>query len=61
MRIEFTAVFRRAPEGGFVASVAELPGALTQGETLEEARENLRDAILLLLEAKRDLAQKTSD
>lgn len=57
MQLEFTAVFREAPEGGYVAFVEELPGANTQGETLEEARDNLREAVELVLEANRALAE----
>ena len=49
----FTAVFEEAPEGGYTAFVEELPGAISQGETIEEARENLREAIQLILEANR--------
>jgi predicted RNase H-like HicB family nuclease len=37
--------------------VEELPGAISEGDSLDEARENLRDAISLLLEANRELAQ----
>ena len=47
--MQFTAVFQQVPEG-FVAFVEELPGANTQGETLEEARENLAEAVTLVLE-----------
>jgi predicted RNase H-like HicB family nuclease len=54
MRLELTAVFRVAEEGGYVASVLELPGAITQGETLDEARANLRDAVMLVIDANRD-------
>ena len=50
MRMELTAIYRRVPEGGYVASVKEIPGALTQGETLEEARANLEDAVRLIIE-----------
>lgn len=56
-----TAVYEEVPEsegGGYVAYTEELPGAITQGDTLEEARANLRDAIELLLEANRALAGK---
>ena len=49
----FTAVYQPAEEGGFIAFVEEIPGAITQGETIEEARANLQDAIQLLLEANR--------
>lgn len=56
MELTFTAVFEEIPEaqgGGYMAYVEELPGANTQGDTLEEARENLRDAIQLMLEYNR--------
>lgn len=55
----FTAVFMKVPEGGYVAFVEELPGANTQGETLEEARENLQEAVAMVLEANRELAEKS--
>ncbi len=57
MQIELTAIFRRVPEG-YVAFVEELPGANTQGATLDEARSNLRDAVELVLEANRALAEE---
>ena len=53
-----TAVFEPAEEGGFIAYVEELPGANTQGETLEEARANLAEAVALLLDTNRDLAER---
>jgi predicted RNase H-like HicB family nuclease len=53
----FTAVFRRVPEG-YAAWVEELPGANTQGATLEEARANLSEAVELVLEANRVLAEE---
>lgn len=56
MPFEFTAVYQPAAEGGYVAFVPELPGANTQGETLAEARANLREAVELVLEANRALA-----
>ena len=56
MTLTFTAVFQKAEEGGYIAFVEELPGANTQGETLEEARENLREAVELILEADREMA-----
>ena len=55
--VEFTAVYRKVPEG-FVAFVEELPGANTQGATLDEARENLREAVSLVLETNRALAEE---
>ena len=56
MHLELTAVFRPDPHGGYAAYVEEIPGANTQGETLEEARENLREAVALIIEANRALA-----
>ena len=56
MSTTFTAVFEPSEEGGFVAVVEELPGAISQGETLEEARANLKEAVELILETNRELA-----
>jgi predicted RNase H-like HicB family nuclease len=56
MDLAFTAVFRKVSEG-YIAFVEELPGANTQGDTLDEARENLREAVELVLEANRELAR----
>ncbi|MEO8218039.1 MAG: type II toxin-antitoxin system HicB family antitoxin [Acidobacteriota bacterium] len=53
---EFTAVYVEE-DGGFVAFVEELAGANTQGSTLEEARENLREAIELILDCNREQAR----
>lgn len=57
----FTAVFEEAEEGGYAAWVEELPGAISQGETLEEARENLKEAIELILEVNRERALEGVD
>ena len=59
MSLDLTAVFRKDPEGGYVAFVEELRGANTQGETIEEARDNLREAVALVLEANRALAEQS--
>lgn len=56
--MQLTAVYLKVPEG-YVGFVEELPGANTQGDTLEEARTNLREAIQLVLEANRLLAEET--
>jgi predicted RNase H-like HicB family nuclease len=53
----FTAVFKKVPEG-YIGYVEELPGANTQGATLEEARENLREAVQLVIDANRELARQ---
>ncbi len=50
MKGEFTAIIDRAPEGGYWAVCQEVPGANGQGETQNEAKENLRQAISLILE-----------
>jgi predicted RNase H-like HicB family nuclease len=57
MEIQLTAVYRKYPEG-YAAFVEELPGANTQGETLEEARTNLAEAVTMVLEANRQLAEE---
>jgi len=53
MKAEFTAIIRPAPEGGYWAICPEVPGANGQGETIEEAKNNLREAIELILEDRR--------
>ena len=58
MNISLTAVFKKVPEG-YVGYVEELPGANTQGETLEETRENLKEAVELVLQANRQLAEES--
>lgn len=57
--MQYTKVFIPV-DGGYIAHVDELPGANTQGETLEEARENLEEAIQLVLEANEGLAKRRS-
>ena len=54
--LQFTAVFEAVPEGSFAAYVEEIPGVNTQGETIEEARANLREALEMVLEVRRELA-----
>ncbi|MBI4573626.1 MAG: type II toxin-antitoxin system HicB family antitoxin [candidate division NC10 bacterium] len=58
MEIKLTAVFQKVPEG-YIGFVEELPGANTQGATLEETRTNLKEAITLVLEANRLLAEES--
>ena len=58
MEIQLTAVFRKFPQG-YAAFVEELPGANTQGATLEEARENLKEAVAMVLQANRELAEES--
>jgi predicted RNase H-like HicB family nuclease len=56
--MSLTAVYMKVPEG-YVAFVEELPGANTQGETLEEARVNLKEAVALVLDANRELSERS--
>jgi predicted RNase H-like HicB family nuclease len=51
MKGEFTAILESVPEGGYWAICPEIPGANGQGETIEEAKESLKEAVLLIVEA----------
>ena len=57
-QIKLTAAYMKVPEG-YVAFVEELPGANTQGETLEEARANLEEAVTMVLDANRELSEQS--
>jgi predicted RNase H-like HicB family nuclease len=57
MKLRLTAVFEQVPEG-YIAYVEELPGANTQAATLDEARANLAEAVELVLDANRVLAEE---
>ena len=57
MDMTLTAVFEKSPHG-YIGYVEELPGANTQGKTIEEAKKNLIEAIQLVLEANRQLAEE---
>lgn len=54
MRNEFTAIIEVAAEGGYFAYCLEIPGANGQGETIEDCRQNLAEAIGLILEDRRE-------
>ena len=58
MDLTLNAVYLKVPEG-YVGFVEELPGANTQGVTLEETRENLKEAVELVIEANRELVADT--
>lgn len=58
--MKLTAVYEPAAEGGYVCWLEEMPGVQTQGDTLPEARDNLREAFQLSLEYLRDRSRKTS-
>ena len=53
-----TAVYTRAPEGGYTAIIEEIPGAVSEGESIDEARANLTDALRMVLECNREIARQ---
>jgi predicted RNase H-like HicB family nuclease len=55
---KYTAIYERGEDGWWGASCLEMPEAITPGQTIEEARDNLKDAIQLLLEVRREDAEK---
>jgi len=54
MKGELTAIIEAAPEGGYWAICPEVPGANGQGETVMDAKENLKEAVALILEDRMD-------
>lgn len=60
MKREFTVVYTPIEDGWIMATVPELPGAVTQGRTIEEAREMIHEAVELLLQSYRDNAAKVA-
>ncbi len=57
MQREYTAIFKKSGKW-IVAWIEEMPGVLTQGKTMKEARENLKDALALMLEVRREEAER---
>jgi predicted RNase H-like HicB family nuclease len=55
--VKLTAIYEKV-SGGYIGYVQELPGANTQGTTLEETRTNLKEAVAMVLEANRELSEK---
>jgi predicted RNase H-like HicB family nuclease len=58
MKREYTVVYQPIEDGWIMATVLELPGAVTQGRTMKEAREMIKEAVALLLESYRENAAK---
>lgn len=58
IELTLTAIFEEAEEGGYVGFVPELPGANTQGQSLEEVRENLTEAVELILHSNREECER---
>ena len=59
-KLEFTAVYQKRG-GRYIAWIEEIPGVNTQGKTKTEAKENLKEALYLILETNRKLASKNRD
>ncbi len=57
-QMKLTAVYMKVPQG-YIAFVEELPGANTQGKTLEEARANLKEAVTMVVDANRELSKES--
>ncbi|HTD41921.1 MAG TPA: type II toxin-antitoxin system HicB family antitoxin [Mucilaginibacter sp.] len=56
--MKFTAIIEKGENGWFVGQVEELPAAISQGKTIEELKENLIDALKLLLDTNKELTEK---
>jgi predicted RNase H-like HicB family nuclease len=56
--MKLTAIFEPCPEGGYTCFVEEIPAAISEGETLAEAKANLMDALRLVLDCQRELAEE---
>jgi predicted RNase H-like HicB family nuclease len=57
MKQRYHTIIKPEPNGWFVGWVEEIPGAISQGRSLEEVRENLRDSLELIVETHRDEAR----
>ncbi len=55
---KFTVRIQKAPEGGYSGQCLELPGAISEGETIEELKKNMTEAIELVLESLEEDAKK---
>ena len=58
MRHDYHVVYTTIEDGWIMATVPELPGAVTQGRDMDEARANIREAVELLLQSYRENAAK---
>lgn len=56
--LQFKVLIERDEDGIYVASVPDLPGCYTQGKTLEEVRERIREVIALVLEEDQELKEE---
>lgn len=56
--MKFTAIIEKGENGWYVGQVEEIPAALAQGKTIEEVKDNLLDALKLVLEVNKELTEK---
>ncbi len=59
--LEYNAIFQKEAEGGFSVWIPDLPGCASQGETFEEAMENIKEAMLLYLDEEKDIIEELPD
>jgi predicted RNase H-like HicB family nuclease len=59
--MEYTAVIKEVEDGWYMGQCEQVPGAITQGKTIEEAEENLKEAIALVLASEKERCQKRYD
>lgn len=56
--MKFTAIIEQGENGWYVGQVEELPAAMSQGKTIDELKENLLDALKLLLDTNKEITEK---
>ena len=56
--MQYTAIIQKTEDGWYIGQCEQIPGALTQGKTIEEVKENLKEAIQLVLETEKDLCKE---
>ena len=56
--MKFTAIIEKGENGWFVGQIEEIPAAISQGETIEELKDNLLDALKLVLDTNKELTEK---
>lgn len=56
--MKFTAIIEQGENGWFIGQVEEIPAAISQGKTIQELKENLLDAIKLVLDTNREIVEK---
>jgi len=59
--MQFTVKLEESAEGGYTAQCLELPAAISEGDTKEEALENIKEAIQLVLEVSREQARSYTE